>query len=61
MREEPRSITAPAIAPVRDFLTDLQDRICAAFEVEDGEAHFQRDEFEREGGGLSRPRVLAIE
>ena len=43
---------------VRAQLTDLQDRICAAIEAVDGEARFRRDELERPGGGLSRPRVL---
>ena len=43
---------------VRDYLLDLQDRICAALEGEDGEAAFTREEIPRPGGGLSRPRVL---
>jgi len=37
---------------------DLQDRICKALESADGDARFRRDEFPREGGGVSRPRVL---
>ena len=47
----------PSVTPVRDFLLDLQDRICRALEAQDGRAHFaeQRDE---SGGGLARPRVL---
>jgi coproporphyrinogen III oxidase len=47
----------PTVAPVREFLLDLQDRICRALETQDGQAHFveQRDEA---GGGLARPRVL---
>lgn len=41
-----------------DWLLSLQDRICAALEGSDGKAKFRRDEIPREGGGLSRPRVL---
>jgi len=44
---------------IRDYLTDLQDRICAELEAEDGEARFSRSEIERPGGGVSRPRVLS--
>ena len=43
---------------IRNQLLDLQDRICEALEREDGEAAFQRDRFERPGGGLSRAHVL---
>lgn len=46
------------ILPVRAYLMQLQDRICHALEQTDGEARFRRDEFTRQGGGLSRPRVL---
>ena len=45
-------------AEIREQLLDLQDRICGALESEDREAIFQRDRFEREGGGLSRTYVL---
>lgn len=54
------------VQAVKDFLLDLQDRICAALEAQDGEAHFQEDAWEREhpegplnllGGG--RTRVIA--
>lgn len=48
----------PALEPVVDHLMDLQDRICAALESADGSARFRRDELPREGGGVSRPRVL---
>lgn len=47
------------VEPVRDYLSDLQDRICAALEAEDGTARFVRDQIERPGGGVSRPRVLS--
>ena len=46
------------IRPVRAYLMDLQDRICASVESIDGEGRFQRDEIPRPGGGLSRPCVL---
>jgi coproporphyrinogen III oxidase len=45
-------------AAVHDFLSDLQDRICAGLEQVDGEARFRREEIERPGGGQSRPRIL---
>ena len=48
-----------AAEPIHDYLCDLQDRVCDALEAEDGEARFERDEIERPGGGLSRPRVLS--
>src|SRR5690606_36384090 len=51
---------------VRDYLTGLQDRICAAIEQADGRARFAEDRWEREpagpGGGLlgggGRTRIL---
>jgi coproporphyrinogen III oxidase len=46
------------IAPVRAYLEDLQDRICAALEAQDGGAHFREERFESQTGGLARPRVL---
>ena len=39
-----------AIAPVRDYLLDLQGRIIAAFEAEDGRP-FVLDQWQREPGG----------
>ena len=40
---------------VRDYLTGLQDRICAAIEATDGRARFAEDPWQRpEGGGRSR-------
>ncbi len=47
------------IAAVREYLLDLQDRICAALEAEDGVARFAEDSWERPGGGGGRSRVLA--
>lgn len=43
---------------VRAYLLDLQDRICAALESEDGSAQFSEDSWEREEGGGGRSRVL---
>jgi len=43
---------------VRTYLLDLQDRICTALEVEDGDATFQEDNWRREEGGGGRTRVL---
>ncbi len=43
---------------VDDYLADLQDRICAGLEGEDGEARFREERFEGPGGTRARPRVL---
>lgn len=57
--------SAVDVAAVKDFLLDLQDRICAAIEAEDGAATFVTDEWQRtepEGNskllGGGRTRVL---
>ncbi len=49
----------PDITAVRSYLTELQDRICAALEAEDGGGRFREDRLEGERGGLARSRVLA--
>ena len=54
---------APDFNAVRDYLTGLQDRICAAIENADGEARFVEDAWTREGqggllGGGGRTRIL---
>ena len=57
----PDQSNAPAdskIQSVSAHLKSLQDEICTALEIQDGQARFRRDEIPREGGGLSRPRVL---
>lgn len=43
-------------AAVRTYLLDLQERICAELEAEDGTGRFGRDEWQRPegGGGISR-------
>ncbi|MFA1729012.1 oxygen-dependent coproporphyrinogen oxidase [Xanthomonas nasturtii] len=43
---------------VRDYLTGLQDRICAAVEAADGKARFAEDLWKREEGGGGRTRIL---
>lgn len=42
-----------------DFIHDLQNRICAALEKEDGAARFVEDRWERPGGGSGKTRVIA--
>ncbi|HJO05017.1 MAG TPA: oxygen-dependent coproporphyrinogen oxidase [Acidobacteriota bacterium] len=49
----------PIADPVREYLLDLQDQICAALEQEDEVARFEALTLERERGGLARPRVLS--
>ncbi|OAX55916.1 oxygen-dependent coproporphyrinogen oxidase [Xanthomonas graminis] len=43
---------------VRDYLTGLQDRICAAIEAADGRARFAEDVWQRAEGGGGRTRIL---
>nr|WP_305123894.1 oxygen-dependent coproporphyrinogen oxidase [Stutzerimonas frequens] len=43
---------------VKAYLLDLQDRICAALEAEDGGARFVEDAWTRPGGGGGRTRVI---
>jgi coproporphyrinogen III oxidase len=47
-----------AVDAVRTYLLELQDRICAALEAEDGVARFVEERFEGDGT-LARPRALA--
>ncbi|TKR30391.1 oxygen-dependent coproporphyrinogen oxidase [Luteimonas gilva] len=46
------------IDAVRDYLSGLQDRICAALERADGRARFAEDVWTRNEGGGGRTRVL---
>ena len=46
-------------AAIRGYLLDLQDRICAAVEAEDGVSRFAEDSWERPEGGGGRSRVLS--
>jgi len=43
---------------VKDYLLDLQDRICQALEQEDGKAKFHEDLWTRPEGGGGRTRVI---
>ncbi|MCG8394868.1 MAG: oxygen-dependent coproporphyrinogen oxidase [Pseudomonadales bacterium] len=43
---------------VKDYLLDLQDRICDALAEEDGGGQFREDTWDREQGGGGRSRVL---
>ncbi|MCD6061486.1 MAG: hemF [Moraxellaceae bacterium] len=49
---------SPDVAAVKKFLLDLQDRICAMLEAEDGGARFRTDDWTREEGGGGRSRIL---
>jgi coproporphyrinogen III oxidase len=49
---------APDLQAVRSFLDGFQDRVCQMLEDLDGEVRFLGEEIPREGGGVSRPRVL---
>ncbi|MGY6588315.1 MAG: oxygen-dependent coproporphyrinogen oxidase [Wenzhouxiangella sp.] len=47
-----------AISEVSRYLTDLQDRLCQAFEASDGQARFHQDAWDRPEGGGGRTRVM---
>lgn len=51
-------LSVPDIAAVKKYLLDLQDRICAMLETEEGEATFRTDEWVRDEGGGGRSRVM---
>lgn len=53
-------MTQPDVAAVLTFLRDLQDRVCADIETQEGGDHggFREDVWERPGGGGGRSRVL---
>lgn len=48
----------PAIEPVIDYLTSLQDKICDEVAAEDGGRGFETDTWERAQGGGGRTKVL---
>ena len=48
----------PDVNPVRNYLMDLQDRICAALQAFEPDTPFQEDTWIREEGGGGRSRVL---
>jgi len=43
----------------QDYIHSLQDQICASLELADGSAKFEEDNWEREGGGGGKTRVIA--
>jgi len=51
-------MTSPDIDAVKNYLLDLQDRIVAGLEQEDGSGQFREDRWEHAGGGGGRSRVL---
>ena len=52
-------MATPDIKSVKDYLQNLQDRVCTALEAEDGKEKFREDTWERPEGGGGRTRVLA--
>lgn len=58
MQNNLRASETPDSESVARYLVDLQDRICAAFEVEDGAACFGEDAWNRPGGGGGSSRVI---
>jgi len=48
----------PQVSRVKEYLLDLQDRICNQLEQTDGKAKFVTDEWQREQGGGGRTRVI---
>lgn len=55
MKEMP---DASDVAAVRNYLMDLQDRICNALEQADGQGAFAEELWERPAGGGGRSRIL---
>lgn len=52
-------MTTPDLTSVKNYLLDLQDRLCAALAQEDGAVKFREDVWNRPEGGGGRSRVLA--
>jgi coproporphyrinogen III oxidase len=52
-------VSQPDVEAVKRYLLDLQARICAALEQEDGSARFVEDVWQREAGGGGITRVIA--
>ena len=50
---------ASSIVHIKDYLHNLQNRICAVLEIEDGKACFQEDQWQHHSGGGGRTRFLA--
>jgi len=51
-------MSQPDLQSVKHYLLDLQDRICRGLELEDGQATFREDAWQRPEGGGGRSRVL---
>jgi coproporphyrinogen III oxidase len=51
--------TAAALQKIEAYLRDLQDRVCAVIEKEDGLACFQEDPWQHSGGGGGLTRALS--
>ncbi len=49
----------PDINIVKNYLVDLQDRICSEVESVDGQGRFAEDRWQRSEGGGGRSRILA--
>lgn len=52
-------MSAPDVQRVKEYLLDLQDRICTALEQADGEGRFAEDSWTRAEGGGGRTRVIS--
>jgi len=52
-------MSGPDISAVKNYLLDLQERICDALEKEDGKEKFRADAWDRSEGGGGKSRVLA--
>ncbi len=59
MRDESEDPDFPNIRKVKDFLFDLQEKICTALELSDGETTCSRIDYPTPNGGLTRPRVMS--
>jgi coproporphyrinogen III oxidase len=51
-------MSRPDLHAVKNYLLDLQDRICGEIALEDGSAHFGEDAWQRPEGGGGRTRIL---
>jgi coproporphyrinogen III oxidase len=54
----PSRIDDSHVQLVRNYLLELQDTICGAFEQADGSGHFLEDSWQRPEGGGGRSRVM---
>ncbi|MDH5691887.1 MAG: coproporphyrinogen III oxidase, partial [Gammaproteobacteria bacterium] len=52
-------MSTPNIEDVKNYLMGLQDNICRRLEEIDGSKKFFEDDWDREGGGGGRSRVLS--